>query len=52
MGLTSALYRLARLSADARAVRSPASAARRIQNKVVGRLLLAKPTCSIKTTNG
>ena len=28
MGLTSALYRLARLSADLRALRTPASAAR------------------------
>jgi len=39
MGLTSALYRLARLSADLRALRSPASAARRVKNKAVGRLL-------------
>ena len=39
MGLTSTLYRLARLSADARALRSPASAARRVKNKAVGRIL-------------
>ena len=39
MGLTSALYRLVRLSADVRALRMPASAARRVKNKAVGRLL-------------
>jgi muconolactone delta-isomerase len=39
MGLTSTLFKLARLSADARAVRTPASAARRVKNKAVGRLL-------------
>ena len=31
MSVTSTLYKLARLSADARAVRSPTSAARRAQ---------------------
>ena len=39
MSLTSALYKLTRLSADARAVRSPTSAARRVKNKAVGRIL-------------
>jgi hypothetical protein len=39
MGLTSALCRLARLSADARALGSPTSAVRRVKNKAVGRLL-------------
>lgn len=39
MSLTSALYRLARLSADVRALRTPTSAARRVKNKAVGRLL-------------
>jgi len=39
MSLTSSLYRLARLSADVRALRSPASAARRVKNKALGRLL-------------
>ena len=39
MGITSALYRLARLSADLRALRSPTSAAHRVKNKAVGRLL-------------
>jgi muconolactone delta-isomerase len=39
MSLTSTLFKLARLSADARALRSPASAARRVKNKAVGRLL-------------
>jgi len=39
VGLTSTLYKLARLSADVRALRSPASAARRVKNKAVGRLL-------------
>jgi len=39
VSLTSTLYKLARLSADIRAVRSPASAARRVKNKAVGRLL-------------
>ena len=39
MGLTSTLFKLARLSADIRALRTPASAARRIKNKAVGRLL-------------
>jgi outer membrane murein-binding lipoprotein Lpp len=39
MSLTSTLYKLARLSADVRALRSPASAAPRVKNKAVGRLL-------------
>lgn len=39
MSLTSTLYRLARLSADVRALRSPTSAARRIKNKALGRVL-------------
>ena len=39
MSLTSTLYRLARLSADMRALRGPTSAARRVKNKAVGRLL-------------
>jgi len=39
MSLTSTLFKLARLSADSRALRSPASAARRVKNKAVGRLL-------------
>ena len=39
MGLTSTLFKLARLSADVRALRTPASAARRVKNKAVGRLL-------------
>jgi hypothetical protein len=33
------LFKLARLSADVRALRTPASAARRVKNKTVGRLL-------------
>ena len=39
MGITSTLFKLARLSADIRALRSPTSAARRVKNKAVGRLL-------------
>jgi len=39
VGLTSTLFKLARLSADIRALRTPASAARRVKNKAVGRLL-------------
>ena len=39
MGLTSTLFKLARLSADVKALRSPTSAARRVKNKAVGRLL-------------
>ena len=39
MGLTNSLYKLARLSADLRAVRTPTSAARRVKNKALGRLL-------------
>jgi muconolactone delta-isomerase len=39
VSLTSTLYRLARLSADVRALRSPATAARRVKNKALGRLL-------------
>ena len=35
MGLTNSLYKLARLSA----VRTPTSAARRVKNKALGRLL-------------
>ena len=39
MGLTSTLYKLARLSADIRAARSPTTLARRVKNKALGRLL-------------
>ena len=39
MSLTSTLYKLARFSADLRAIRTPTSAARRVKNKAVGRLL-------------
>jgi len=39
MTLTSTLFKLARLSADVCAVRSPTSAARRVKNKAIGRLL-------------
>jgi len=39
MGITSTLFKLARLSADMRALRTPASAARRVKNKAVGRVL-------------
>jgi hypothetical protein len=38
-GLTSTLFKLARLSADIRAARSPTTLARRVKNKAVGRLL-------------
>ena len=39
MSLTSVLFKVARLSADVRSLRSPTSAARRVKNKAVGRLL-------------
>lgn len=39
MSLTRTLYRLARLSADARSLRSPETAARRLKNKAIGRAL-------------
>jgi len=39
MNITGWLFRLARLSADARAVRSPKAATRRVKNKVVGRVI-------------
>ena len=48
MSITSALYKLARLSADARAVRrsvetgSPAPILRRLANKAIGRGLVSK----------
>jgi len=39
MGLTNSLFKLARFSADLRAIRMPTSAARRVKNKALGRLL-------------
>jgi hypothetical protein len=39
MSLTSSLYKLARLSADVRAARSPTTLAGRVKNKAIGRLL-------------
>jgi len=39
MSITSILYKMARLSADARSLRSPETAARRIKNKAIGRAL-------------
>lgn len=40
MSLTRTLYRLARLSADGRAIRrGPKATARRVRNKAVGRAL-------------
>lgn len=39
MTITTALYRLARLSADARSLRSPQTAVRRAKNKIVGRVM-------------